>query len=293
MTDWKHLVPYQDREWFEEQFIFQGKSISKIARELGMDWTSIDAWRSKHGLPRHLDRDQLLADYGEDVADNIRQHRSSVYAASNKVNWANKSGKTLEELYGPEIARERVEKMRKSLKGIKRTEAFKSNLSMIRRGVSNPNFGGGFFSGLYPDVDRAAIAGYVAACFNKRAVFERNFTCAECGVQSISNMHGHHLLPFSLIFGAVCMYAEQNDCLTTLWVLNEMFRFHDQHLDVLYCCLCEQCHRDIHRRDNDVRRKRDRASLMMLLDTYMVNPEPSLSHQEGAETIEHLNGLVE
>lgn len=290
-------TPWRDKGWFTEQFIYIGKSIRELSIELGMDWSSLERWRQIHGLPRHSERERIIAEYGLDVFENIVKRKKERYSISNKRKAEIMyKGKSYEDIYGKEKAQEIKNKISASNKNVKRSEEFKENLSKKQRGKNNSNWKGGFYSSqVYKHIDRLSVKEYVLDTWNRYIVIEKDYTCECCGIRSIT-CNGHHLLSFTKIFDAICFYLDKRNCLDTLSVISEMHKFHKENFSKIYKCLCSACHRNIHRQENYYMRIQEENRLIHLLEPYFSNPEPSLKEEsamytafffkEGAETIE-------
>lgn len=261
-------VTYQSKQWFEEQFIYQGKSMNELCTELGMDWTSVDRWREIHSIPRHSNKDAIITTYGQAVYDNIKKRKSDRYKKSNARKREQLKGKTLEEIHGEEKAQEIKKKMSKANKGRVISEEVRRKASERQKGENNTNWKGGVYSSTtYLEVDRIYVYEHVGQTWNRYIVIEKDYTCERCGTVSL-DCNGHHKLPFSRIFEGACKQAESEGDATTMNVLLKMHRFHKAYHREIYECLCSECHRQEHRQESLLHRIKEEKNLEHLLDYF-------------------------
>ena len=280
--------PWRDKDWFTEQFIYSGKSIKVLSEELNLDWSSIERWRKIHDLPRHTAKNEIIEKFGEAVWTNIASRKSKRYSVSNKRKAElTLTNRTYEDIYGEQKASIIKKKISNTNKNVLRTLEFKNNLSNIQTGSENSNWKAGFYSNIpYKNVDSNKVKAFILNSWNRYIVIEKDFTCADCGIKSF-NCNGHHIISFTLIFDIICNYLNINNMLSTSSVIKELHLFHKENSELIYECLCIDCHRKIHRQENLVKRSVQENQLLYLLKKYISNPEPSLiQYEEGAETIE-------
>lgn len=262
---------YRDFDVFERLFIYEGRTAYEISKMYKVHDAVIYDWIKRHGLPKHKDKEAIIERYGQAVYDNIVAHRKATYSKSNKKNMEKYVGKSYEEKFGKERAKEIKDKISKTQQGICRLSPEQiQNLKSIRKGASNPNWKGGYYSIQYKKLNRGPINRLVSS-MNTIYIFEYSHKCSICGLESFSNQ-AHHVLSLSYIFGKICQKSKEVNKLDIEFVMNHIYNFHKLYMKDIYICLCSKCHTEIHK-------QKDKIDSMMkdkihLIDDY-VNHEPS------------------
>ena len=258
---------YRDKNEFELHYIYEGMNAYEMSKLYAVNDSVMYSWRKKHNLPNHKDREAIISIYGKDVYDNIVARKSKRYSVSNKLSHAHLVGKTLEEIYGEDRADQIKRIMSIMNTGKVLSEEQKEHLRKIRKGNSNPNWRGGFYSKEFKVINRNVVQ-KAPYSYNAIACAERDYICEDCGTRDYSN-HGHHVLSFSTIFGEICNEAMKKNKLNTDYVAKHVFKFHKLYYPIIYACLCVKCHRKRHSQTKEI--NEGIAKLMYVLEDYIKN----------------------